>query len=43
MALTTLTNEETKQQAFDAGFDEYEVKVHKEKLLRKIKDLLQVD
>ncbi len=43
MALTTLTNEETRQQAFEAGFDEYEVKVHKEKLLRKIKDLLQVD
>lgn len=43
MALTTLTNEETKQKAFESGFDEYEVKVHKEKLLRKIKDLLQVD
>lgn len=43
MALTTLTNKETMEKAFEAGFDEYEVKVHKDKLLRKIKDLLQVD
>ncbi len=43
LALTTLANEENKQKAKDVGFDAYEVKVHKDKLMETVKLLLESD
>jgi len=40
MALTTLTSEESKDKAFKAGFNAYEIKLHKEKLLETVKNLI---
>lgn len=40
LALTTLSSEESKAKAFNAGFDAYEIKVHKEKLLETVESLL---
>ncbi|HOQ80067.1 MAG TPA: chemotaxis protein CheW [Candidatus Cloacimonadota bacterium] len=40
LALTTLSSEESKTKAFNAGFDAYEIKVHKEKLLETVESLL---
>ena len=40
MALTTLSNEESKEKAIQVGFDAYEIKIHKERLLETIKTLL---
>ncbi|MCK9328283.1 MAG: chemotaxis protein CheW [Candidatus Cloacimonetes bacterium] len=40
LALTTLTSEESKEKAFKAGFNAYEIKLHKEKLISVIKNLL---
>lgn len=40
LALTTLTSEESKEKAFKAGFNAYEIKLHKEKLLETVKDLI---
>ncbi len=40
LALTTLSSEESKQKAFEAGFDAYEIKIHKDKLLETVRELL---
>ncbi|HOD54418.1 MAG TPA: response regulator, partial [Candidatus Cloacimonadota bacterium] len=41
LALTTLSSEESKAKAFNAGFNAYEIKIHKDKLLETIKSLLK--
>ncbi|PID28915.1 MAG: chemotaxis protein CheA [Candidatus Cloacimonadota bacterium] len=40
IAVTTLTNEESRKKAIEAGFNAYEVKIRKEKLLAVIKYIL---
>ena len=40
IALTTLTSNESKEKAFKAGFNAYEIKLHKEKLIETVKKLL---
>lgn len=40
LALTTLSSDESKKKAFEAGFNAYEIKIHKDKLLEKVKELL---
>ncbi len=41
LALTTLSSEDSKAKAFKAGFDAYEIKIHKDKLLETIKSLIK--
>ncbi|MDX9977046.1 MAG: chemotaxis protein CheW [Candidatus Cloacimonadales bacterium] len=40
LALTTLSSEESKEKAFQSGFNAYEVKVNKDKLLETVSSLL---
>ncbi len=40
IAVTTLTSEESREKAKKVGFDAYEIKIHKEKLLDLVKQLL---
>lgn len=43
VAVTTLTSEESRQKAKDSGFDAYEIKIHKDKLLDTVKTLLNAE
>ncbi len=43
VAVTTLTSEESKLKAKEAGFDAYEIKIHKDKLLYTVKTLLNAE
>lgn len=43
VAVTTLTSEESKLKAKEAGFDAYEIKIHKDKLLDTVKTLLNAE
>ncbi len=43
VAVTTLTSEESRQKAKDSGFDAYEIKIHKDKLLDTVKALLAAE
>jgi len=40
MAMTSLDDESSKQRALEAGFNAYEVKIDKERMLRRINDLI---
>jgi two-component system chemotaxis sensor kinase CheA len=41
IAVTTLTSEDSKLKAKEVGFDAYEIKIHKDKLLDTVKEMLQ--
>lgn len=43
IALTTLVNEESREKAKAIGFDAYEIKLHKEKLLETVKTLIDAN
>lgn len=40
LALTTLSSEESKKKAFESGFDAYEIKIHKDKLIETVNNLM---
>ncbi|MDX9870612.1 MAG: hybrid sensor histidine kinase/response regulator, partial [Candidatus Cloacimonadales bacterium] len=43
VAVTTLTSDESRAKAKDAGFDAYEIKIHKEKLMETVTSLLHAE
>nr|HPM03428.1 response regulator [Candidatus Cloacimonadota bacterium] len=43
IAVTTLTSEDSRIKAKEAGFDAYEIKIHKDKLLDTVKLLLNAE
>ncbi|HOE91917.1 MAG TPA: chemotaxis protein CheW, partial [Candidatus Cloacimonadota bacterium] len=43
VAVTTLTSDESRAKAKDAGFDAYEIKIHKEKLIETVTSLLHAE
>lgn len=43
VAVTTLTSEDSRQKAKEVGFDAYEIKIHKDKLLDTVKAMLSAE